>query len=368
MAIVDEVSVLYRASDQCTATHLALRWKGRVRYTVPRDAAGQQACWKVFRPGKLGIPLKAMAGLPRLFSSKSCTEGAEIASMREAIGREAGLSCCRAGSEGSWTKDTVLLLDQKTVAPLYIVKTGAGATISALLQNEANWLRMLRDQASLVYHVPELIAHRTGEDRSFIAQSVLSGKFDMRFGELQLDFLQKLQRVSLQSMRYEDSGFYRTVSSRLAELNGLLPEAWSTRIETAMGRIKESLAGSSVLLVAAHNDFTPWNIGLHQNRAYVFDWEFAANGQMPLFDPLHFVMLPLGLWSQPTAKIIRRMYETIHRCQRRLGKELCYEPQTQALAYLLNVCTLYLRAVRGASIPLPLLQSYALVIDRICGA
>ena len=363
---MNEVSRLYRAQDQPIGTHLTLRWKGRVRYTVPREAAGQQACWSVFRPGKLGIPLRAMARLPRLFGSVSCTEGTEIASMRDAIGREAGLSCCRAGSEGSWTKDTVLLLDKKTVAPLYIVKTGAGKTIDSLLQNEANWLRKLRDQPSLADHIPDLIAHRSGEDRCFIAQSVLSGKFDMRLGDLQLDFLRKLQKFSLQSMRYEDSGLYRTLSSRLVDLNGLLPEAWSTRFEKAMRRIKESLPGSPVLLVAAHNDFTPWNIGLQHNLAYVFDWEFAADGQPPLFDPLHFALMPLGLWSRPTTKIVQRMYETLQLCQQRLGKELCYEAQTQALAYLVNLCTLYLRAVRGASDSNPLLQSYAPVIDHIC--
>jgi hypothetical protein len=363
---VDEVSDLYRTQDQSMATHLALRWKGRVRYTIPHESAGQQMCWKIFRPGKLGLPLRAMARLPRLFGSTNCGEGAEIASMREATGGDAGLSCCRAGSEGSWTKETVLLLNKKTIEPLFLVKTGAGTTIDSLLQNEADWLRKLQDEKSLADHVPELVALRSGEDRSFIAQSVLLGKFDMRLGDLHLEFLKKLQRYSLQSVRYEDSVLYRTLNSRLADLDGSLPEAWSTRIETAMKRIEESLSDAQVPLVAAHNDFNPWNIGLHENRAYVFDWEFAANGQMPLFDPLHFVLMPLGLWSRPTARIVQRMHETLQLCQQRLGKELCYEGQTQALAYLVNLCTLYLGQFRGASDSSPLLGSYGLVIDQMC--
>ena len=82
---------------------------------------------------------------------------------------------------------------------------------------------------------------------------------------------------------YENSQLYLTLGSRVKELCGLLTEAWSTRLERAMQRITESLSGSLVPMVTAHNDFTPWNIRIRQNRARVFDWGYAASERLPLY-------------------------------------------------------------------------------------
>jgi hypothetical protein len=308
-----------------------------------------------------------MAQLPRVFGATECTEGAEVTWIREAIGNGAGLSCCRAGSEGAWSKDTVLFVDKATAHPLYIVKTGAGTAIDALLKNEAQWLRNLRDQASLVAHIPELVAHRSGHDFCFVAQTVVSGKFDMRLGELHFEFLRKLQLSSAQAINYEESGIHRKYASRLADLSGFLPDVWLTRLEEAVRQIGKALSGTPVLMVAAHNDFTPWNVGLQDSLAHVFDWEFAADEQLPLFDPLHFVLMPLGLWSRPLDKIMQAMKETVQHCQVSLGGEFCYEANTQALAYLVNVCTQYLWSLREESFSHPLIQNYAQVIDHMCG-
>jgi hypothetical protein len=363
---VDEVNRFYKAQEESVGTHLALRWKGRVRYTVPREATGQQACWKFFRPGLLGFPLRAMARLPRFSGSRSCTEGAQVTSIREAIGGEIGLSCCRAGAEGVWLKDTILLLDKEKDKPLYLVKAGKGAAVDSLLRNEAAWLRTLREETTLAEHIPLLVAHRSGEDFCFVAQCPVSGDIDFRLGAAQLDFLRKLQASSLRKLRYEDSSLYKTLNLRLAELEGQLSEAWSARLERAMGRIKESLSSSPVLLVAAHNDFTPWNIRVERGVARVFDWEYADYEQFPLFDPLHFSLAPMALKSASRIKIIQKMHETLQLFHRWLGEERCYAAEAQALAYFINLCTLYLWADRGERNLHPTLVSYAQIIDHMC--
>jgi len=362
---VDEVNRFYRAQDQSSATHLALRWKGRVRYVIPRQAAAQQACWKVFQPGRLEFPLRAMARAPRLLAAVNCAETENLTSIRKAIGKEAGLSCCRAGAEGVWTKDTILLLDNKTVEPVCLVKTGAIGAVDGLLQNEANWLRDLRNQPLLVDHIPELIAHGAGDDFCFVAQSALSGEFDHRLGEPQFSFLRMLQDFSLELARYEDSRLYRTLHSRMRDLSGLLPAEWSSRLRIGMKRIEQSLAVAPIVLVAAHNDFTQWNIRIERNVTKVFDWEYADYQQLPLFDPLHFVLAPMALRSEPQAKLIRTMRETVGLCRQSLETDRCYEPETQALAYMINFCTLYLWADRGSRNSHPSLVSYARVIDSM---
>ena len=162
-ATVDKTGQFYRVPDHEIGTHIALRWKNRVRFILPRDAAGQKTYWKTFHPGWFEFPLRAMAFMPRSLGSVCCVETDNLASIREAIGTDAGLSCCHSGAPGIWSKDTILLLDRKTAEPLYIVKAGFGEAVGTLLLNEANWLQSMRAVATLADNVPGLVAHRIGD-------------------------------------------------------------------------------------------------------------------------------------------------------------------------------------------------------------
>ncbi len=363
---MDDIGLFYKVQDQPTGTHLALHWKGRVVIIVPREAYAQHACWNIFSPGWLKYPLRAMAYLPRLSGAIHCVEAERLTSIREEIGKEVGLSCCRAGAPGPWSKDAILLLGKNSAAPLYIVKAGAGEQVDMLLGNEAYWLRALRDQPSLVDHIPELVAHHSGTYLSFVAITPFRGEFDYRFSETHIAFLQKLQDYSRQNIRFEESRLYRNLHLRLKNLRGLLSETWSTRLDKALRRIEQSLSGAPIICVVAHNDFTPWNIRMEHGVAKIFDWEYAEHEQLPLFDPLHFALLPLALKRATPAKILRTIHQTLQFCEHWLGEEKCFAAETQALAYFVNLCTLYLWAEHGISNSDPVCDSYATVIDHIC--
>jgi len=364
---VDEAGSFYRNDDRDRrGTHVALRWNGRLRFTVPRQSAAQAACWRTFRPGPIEYPLRAMTRLPRLFGAVRCVEAARLISIREAIGLEAGLSCCRDGGPGVWSKDTILLLDRAANKPLYIVKAGFGEPIDSLLQNEASWLQDMRARQSLAHHIPDLVFHRYGADSPFIVQRVLSGRLDDRLGDAQFDFLQKFQKQYSQTIRFEESKLYKDLLSRLKDLRGRLAATWSARLDTALGRIERSLCGSPILMVAAHNDFTPWNIRVEDGVAQVFDWEYARQEQLPLFDPLHFTLMPMALTRHRQTKMVQTLKEMLQLCNLRFGKEYCYEAETQALAYFIHICTLFLWGVRGEAVSHPVLDSYARVIDHAC--
>jgi hypothetical protein len=360
---VNKQTRFYVAQDGLRGTHLALYWKGKLRYTVPRDAVGQQACWKFFQPGRLGIPMRAMASLPRLLNSALCVEADNLNTIREAIGKEAGASCCRAGALLS--KDTILLLKKENAEPLYVVKTGVGATVGGLLQNEADWLSLLREQPALSSHIPELVQYRSWEEFTFVAQSPLPGELDFKLEKPQFEFLAKLQKYSARRIQYEESRLCRNIKSRFTELSGLLSEEWTTRIARSMRRMSEVLSDSKVLTVAAHNDFTPWNIRMQNDRACVFDWEYASSEELPLFDPLHFELTQMALRSERPAKLIKKIDETTQLCRQWFGKELCVKPDTQALAYMINLCTRYLWIVKGKYGTHPILDTYAKVIDQM---
>jgi hypothetical protein len=363
---VNETGSFYRNERGGGGTHIALRWNSRLRFTVSRESAAQEACWRAFRPGPLEYPLRAMARLPRLLGAVGCGEAGALVSIREAIGREAGLSCCRDGGSGLWSKDTILLLDKPTNRPLFFVKAGFGKAIDPLLQNEASWLQELRDRPRLAHHVPDLIFHRSGADSPFIVQRALLGGFDNRLRDSQFDFLQKFQREYLRTIRFEESTLHKDLLSRLKDLRGRLTPAWSTRIDKALRQIERPLSGPPILMVAAHNDFTPWNIRVEHSVAQVFDWEYAKQEQFPLFDPLHFMLMPLALARRRTTMIVQMLQETLQLCNLRFGREYCYEAETQSLAYFVNICTLFLWGVRGGDVSHPVLDSYAQVIDHMC--
>jgi len=363
--LVNELGRFFQEEDRRRGTHLALRWNGRVRFTVPREKAAQQVCWKTFRPGRLEIPLRAIAHLPRMLGADSCVEGPDLVQIRGVIGADAGLSCCRTGTEGVWSKDTILFLNRE-VNPIYIVKAGAGKAVNALLENEAGWLKRFQGQSPLANHIPEFVVHRSGVDISFVAQRALTGNIECNLGKAQMEFLQAFQEYSIQLKQYEDSNLRRTLTARLMDLHGLLTDAWATRLDKAMRKIEESLSRSPIQFVAAHNDFALWNIRVECGVARVFDWEYAADEQLPLFDPLHFALMPMALKRAPTGMILEAMSRTIQLCRQWFGEERCQQAEAQSLAYLVNLCTLYLWADEGQCTQHPVLVCYAHIIDRAC--
>lgn len=364
ISTMHEIGQFYQAAESSAVSHLALGWKGRTRYAVPLDRGAQWACWRLFQPGRMELPLRAMAGLPRLFGAVRCVESEQLALIRQSIGCGAGASCCRTGTPGPWTKDTILLLDRLHV-PLLIVKAGKGEAVDRLLRNEAEWLRRLRDEPQLTGQLSELVAHRAGADLSFVAQTVLPGLTAFDFGEPHIAFLKKFQEATRRSLRYEESRLYRNLRARMKDLDGLLMEAWRLRLEKAMRRIEEQLSGGAIQMTAAHIDFTPWNIRLQDGVARVFDWEWADEEQLPLFDPLHFALLPMALKRQAPDRMLEKTRQVLADCPSWLGQQECRAAETQALAYLTNLCTLYLWSQRGRSDADPVLESYARLIDCV---
>jgi hypothetical protein len=363
---MDDAGAFFNGEEYSRSTYLALRWHGRVRYIVPRERAGQRACWEVFEPGGSGIQFRAKAMLPQVFGASGCVESRELKVIRDAIGNKTGLSSCRRGAAGPWSKDTILLLDEKTSEPEFIVKAATGNTVNNLLENEAAWLGALHGEPSLNSHVPELVVQRTGAGLSYVGQRILSGERDFRLGPIHFAFLRKLQDYSTRTMRFGESKLYRTIISRMKELAGLLSREWLTRLQKAIAQIEASFSGEPMLHVASHNDFNPWNIRLNRGQAYVFDWEYADYEQLPLFDPLHFVLMPMSLRRQTVRSMARQIHETTKLCEEHLGDARCYRYESQAVSYLVNLCTLYLSAERGKTESNAVLESYGRLLDVMC--
>jgi hypothetical protein len=191
---------------------------------------------------------------------------------------------------------------------------------------------------------------------------------DFKMGTPHVEFLRRLQQLTAQTIEYQDSELSRTLNDRAVGLQGLVENRWQDRIDRALRRLEAAFSRSPILMTAAQNDFTPWNIRLGGSLAHVFDWEYAADQYLPLFDPLHFVLLPLALKRRPTAGMERRLREVLVVCHGWFGSSTCHHAEAQALAYLVNLATLYLWSVRGDGIDDPVVESYAALIDRLLRA
>jgi len=366
MTNVDEAVHFYQVQEGAAGTHLALRWNGRVRFTVPRNATARETCWKIFRPGQLEFPLRVMARLPRFSRAANCVETESLASIRAALAEDAGLSCCRNGAPGVWSKDTLLFLHKDSMEPAYIVKAGAGEAVSALLQNEAEWLGALRDHAPLQDHIPEFVVHCSRPELSFVAERPLRGKLEFEFGEPHAAFLRKFQERSRCMMPFKECKLYRNLRSRMGDLQGRLDDVWSTRLEVGLGRIEQSFAETPILSVDAHNDFTPWNIRIENGLARVFDWEYADHEQLPLFDALHFALMPMALKGESQSRIAQKIRTVLQSSPQWFRPESCSKAETQVLAYMMSLCTLYLWSDLEASKAHLALATYAATIDSLC--
>jgi hypothetical protein len=246
------------------------------------------------------------------------------------------------------------------------VKAGTGKDVNSLLQNEANWLRTLGDQAEFVDHIPTLVAYYCEGDLAFVAECMVLGKIDLTFGKLHVAFLRKFQKYSRKTMHFQDSRICQNLHSRVKDLGSLLSSAWSARLGLGLRQIEESLTNKELLLVAVHNDFTPWNIRVAKDVVRVFDWEYAESEHLPLFDPLHFMLMPMALSCRSKTRMLKSMKDVLQQCHEWFGSEFCFNARAQALAYLMNICTLYLWSDRAESESHPVLNSYGAIIDHLC--
>jgi hypothetical protein len=79
-------------------------------------------------------------------------------------------------------------------------------------------------------------------------------------------------------------------------------------------------------------------------------------------------MMPMALNRDPRARMIQRMNLTVRLCRQWLGEERCHQAETQALAYFVNLCILYLWGARERPGPNSVVDAYAQVIDYLLSA
>lgn len=282
------------------------------------------------------------------------------------LGGIAGIeTVIKLGTPGPHTKNTILLLDPLQV-PRAIVKMGNTEQATLLLKNEAHWLKAISSNNYLLNQCPALLKEQQLDEAYFIVQSAGIGKFsDYALSDSHIDFLSIFQAAFHQEQSYYQSKMHRDMYRRYSLLRNKLSQGWANRSQEALSTIEHGLRGAQLTLPAAHRDFAPWNIRLTERGLFVFDWEYASEGYLPMYDLFHFLLMPVAVRNDIPLTQVRAILRTVRKYGNRLpdGVKQTESIDLQLLAYLLDLSLMYLESRKGKDLGYVVLCRYAELID-----
>jgi len=123
----------------------------------------------------------------------------------------------------------------------------------------------------------------------FIQSTVKTGRSysPHHWTPLHESFLQRLSRLTLSTLQFEDTDLHASLLALHENLNRIPPQ-FRDIIEPRLRQILDEKTGTQVEYSAFHADFTPWNMIIQDNRLFVFDWEYGRLTYPPLLDRYHF--------------------------------------------------------------------------------
>ncbi len=269
------------------------------------------------------------------------------------------------GTPGPHAKNTVLFLDSQHV-PLAIMKIGNTEMAAHLLKNEARWLEALSNNSHLLDRCPKLVETGQLDDGYIIVQSVGVGRFSgYGLSDSHIEFLTIFQSGFLSRDTYKTSKMHKEMYARFSSLNARLSQAWIKRAQWALDTLEVQLGARHITMTAAHRDFTPWNTRLTPRGVFVFDWEYASEGYLPLYDLFHFLLLPIAVKNDISSEQIKIILKRVSKYGSMLGNgaNKIEAAEFQLLAYLLDLSLMYLESRDGKDFGYVILNRYAKLID-----
>jgi hypothetical protein len=354
------IAPLTQPCSPADATHRAVRHGQRVRYILPQDSAARHAAMHFFASDLRGrLTARALAALSALRGAEPRCATPLLHEIAARLGGNTGTCAIANGAPGPWTKSTVLFLDAKH-RPAAVVKLGVTEAAARLIAGEAQWLTQLGALPGLAPAVPRLLGFHRGDPTTWLAQEPMLGRASSRqLGNGQIDFLRLLQSELPATRGFAGSVMQGEMSGCFERWKSVMKPEWRERLERAIAYVQSHLAGE-LPMAAAHRDFAHWNIRRGRAGILVFDWEYARSGYVPLYDAMHFLLMPAVL-AAPLAP--RDAARAIRSLPPRLAPADSVTRAAQCLAYLLDVCLMFIDANQGEAIG-SVVRRYAILIDQ----
>lgn len=323
----------------------AYRSRAGARWLLPADRAGRAAARALYAPQKpsghallaamrLGLPL---GGVRRLDPER-------IGGLTAAVGDRIGVvDLALAFSFGPPRPDPRLTAaamdrDGRIAAFVKIAGNPAGAE---RLGREAATLRRLAD-TPLADRVPAVLGEFYWAGLpGLVLEAGPAAHGPTRPGDLHVEFLRALAALGTVERPYGDS----ETAGRLRAARGT-EDAWSARFGAVDDRLTAAFGGDVLPLRRVHHDFAPWNTRRDGSGLWVFDWESAADEDLPLMDELHLGFAPAALTgrSEPAAFVDRALEEH--------APVVRHHRSALRLAYLAGACLRYGAGRRSEESPI----------------
>ncbi|HXV11538.1 MAG TPA: phosphotransferase [Burkholderiales bacterium] len=267
------------------------------------------------------------------------------------------------GTAGPYQKASVLLMTESGDA-LAFAKVAMMPSADAMVHTEADWLRALETMSALVGQVPRLIARGTTPNgRHYLVTTLAPGTRTTRaFTPAHAQFLRALGRSRLTAMDFHSAPWVAELECSARDVAAYIENTAATTLRAAFHDCRRILRGRCGPLVVAHGDFAPWNIRLHDQRIFVFDWEYASRAANPLSDAINYLLIPRAVSGRGIGP--RFLANAMHRAAgiaQQLYPEWRWNPpevSALTLGYLLEVLLCYTKSQRQFDSTHPVMESY----------
>jgi hypothetical protein len=273
------------------------------------------------------------------------------------------------GSAGPYQKASVLLMtewgEEYALAKIALVPSA-----DHRVRAEAAWLRELEGVPQLRDRLPCLLAEgAAGNGRRYLVMTLAPcTRMTRAFTPAHIKFLGTLGRARLEAVKFSVSPCSLHLEQTLGRLETRAPRE---ALEPLRAAVRDCLAFMhhwTGPFVIAQGDFAPWNIRVHDDRVFVFDWEYARHGSNPLADVFNYLLIQRtlsgrGMSNEFLASVARRGEETA----RAIYPEWKWPPQVISallLAYLIEILLSYSQASGRLERGHRVIASYIRLIDR----
>ena len=359
------VSPLFFLTQPGQATHRACDDLRRVRFILPKSYRLASQTLSFFLPSLKATVLETKYRVPALNGKGSYAESQLLQQIRAAVCMFDAAAAASIGTPGPYTKNCLLFIGPKGKY-LAIAKVACTAPARRLLTNEERWLQTLSAEPKIRSLVPQLVHSAKLTSASAIFQRPGSGAFvagPIRQAHLQL--LSSLQELNSERPDFQHSVMRENLRISLQSVAAKLSPHWLERAMETLHVLDERLQ-SPIPMVNAHRDFVPWNMRERDQGIYLFDWEYASEQYLPLYDLFHYMLMPMVLKNRITSAQIKRVLSDVKGLGSLLthGKEKVAIPDAQLLAYLLDRSLLHLVSNDGKASGDQVVERYGELIDQ----
>lgn len=274
-----------------------------------------------------------------------------------------------AGTPSKHRKGTIQVSKHEKL--LGYVKITKNQELANLFYKEQEYLDWLKESG--VKNIPNcLFCGKINNMYIFIQDTIKTSQSIMlhTIGNVQLDFLEKLNMYTKTKCSYNESDYYDSLNQLKQKAELVFSYGVSCQhFEDGLNYVEETLRTESEFS-AYHGDFTPWNSFQENGELYVFDFEYAKKTYPPFIDVFHYFTQSCIFELNFDASHIFEKFT--RKMNNGLFEKLFDQPEISYLEYIYSIISFYIDRdgeslkdidIRNLKIWLNLID---LLVERIC--